>query len=155
MKYQIFNTPPKDFNPIVEAAGCYCAFEDKILYLKRHPNSPQGNTWGVPAGKFEKGENARQAVVREVKEEAGLDIDDAGLEEIGKLYIRLPHVDYVYHMFCKFFHVCPTLTLGLEEHLDAKWVTYFEALELPLIAGGIETLNFFKMFIERKRDACH
>jgi len=153
MKYQIFTTPPQDFNMAAEAAGCFCEYEDKLLYLKRHPDSPQGNTWALPAGKLEKGEVPREAVVREVKEETGLDIDDDKLESIGKLYVRLPHVDYIFHMFHKRFDTLPTLTLGLEESLEAKWVTCSEVLLLPLIAGGYEVLNHFMMYIERKKDA--
>lgn len=150
MKYSIFNEPPTDFNPTVEVASCYCECEDKILLLKRHPNRPQGNTWGVPAGKLEKGEDPRTAVIREVKEEVGLEINDQGLEKIGTQYIRLPHVDYVYHMFRIRFVNFPEIKLGMDEHLESKWLTIPEILEMPLITGGGDALNFYRKFVNQK-----
>lgn len=143
MIYSIFKEPPPDFHPTVEVASCYCEYENKILLLKRHPNKSQGNTWGVPAGKLERGETPRMAVIREIQEEVGLHIDDEDLRELGRHYVRLPHVDYVYHMFCKRFVIQPSIILGLDEHLEAQWVTVAEASLLPLIAGGKEVLNYY------------
>ena len=94
MKYSLFMELPKDFNPTVEAAGCYCYWQDKLLFLKRHPEKPQGNTWGIPGGKVEKTENPKMAVIREIREEVGLNIDDDNLEMIGQIYYRLPHMDF-------------------------------------------------------------
>ena len=147
MKYQIFEKPPADFKHTVEAAGCYCEFEDRILFLKRHQDKPQGATWGVPGGKLEKGETPREAVIREVFEEVGIPIsDDEDLKEMSSLYIRLPHMDYVYHRFYKKFATLPQLDIALDEHDEAAWVTYEEALQLPLISGGKEALTGFMDF---------
>lgn len=144
IKYSVFAEPPDDFNPTVEVASCYIEWTDKILLLKRHPQKPQGNTWGVPGGKMEKNENPKMAVIREIQEEVGINIDDNDLQKIGRLYCRLPHVDYVYHMFRKKLKALPDINLELEEHLEMRWVTIEEALKLPLIAGGTEALNYFK-----------
>lgn len=144
MKCQLFTKPPIDFKPAVEAAGCYCEYGETLLFVKRHPERPQGNTWGVPGGKLEKGEDPRTAVVREFLEEVGLDIDDEGLEDLKHpLYVRLPHVDYVFHMFRKRYDVKPQLILQMEEHLEAKWITISEAMQMPLIAGGHEALQYY------------
>ncbi len=150
IKSFIFTEPPADFSPKVEAAGCYCEFEDKILLLKRLPTKPQGNTWCVPGGKLEKTEDARAAVIREVFEEVGLQIDDAELEKLGTLHIRQPEYDYVFHIFRKKFTDYPSINLGLGEHLDAKWVTIPQALELPLIAAGEEALGYYQMWLSKK-----
>ena len=143
MKYSIFLEPPENFHPTVEAAGCYCEYEDTILLLKRHPNSAQGGTWGVPAGKLEKNESPRAAVIREVREEVGFEIDDAGLIEIRKIYVKLPHLDYIFHTFRKHFQKKPQITLQLEECVETKWVTIAEAFTLPLITGGKEALDYY------------
>ena len=143
MKCTVYREPPSDFHPTVEAAGCYCTYNDKILLLKRNPTRPQGGKWGVPGGKLEKGEDPRSAVIREIYEEVGLDIDDDELKEIGKLYVRLPNLDYVFHMFYKSFQSHPQIKLGLEEHEEAVWVNLDEAYKLPLIAGGVEALEYY------------
>lgn len=144
MKYSVYIKKPDDFISRSEAAGCYCEWQGKLLLLKRNPDKEQGNTWGIPGGKVDAGENARMAVIREIREEVGLSIDDEGLQELGKIYCRLPHVDYVFHIFRKRFMEQPHITLALDEHCEAVWVTPEEALELPLIAGGIEALDFYR-----------
>jgi 8-oxo-dGTP diphosphatase len=151
VKHSVFVEAPADFSPRVEAAGCYCEFGDKILFLKRHSTRPQGDTWGVPGGKLEKGESPRSAVIREVQEEVGIEIDGAGLKEVGRLYIRLPEADYVFHLFRNRFESCPEMTLALEEHQEARWVTFSEALQLPLITGGKEALEYYRECIRKKR----
>lgn len=149
MEYKIFDEMPKDFKPTLEVASCYCAYEDKILLLKRHPNKSQGNTWGVPAGKMEKGETPRMGIIREVREEIGVNINDKDLIEIGKRYIRLPQIDFVYHMFRKKFLTKPTIKLALDEHSEAVWVTVAEAMKMPLIAGGDEALTYYTNILKK------
>ena len=138
--YQVFNEPPEGFDLSFQAAGCYCRYEDKILLLRRHPTRYDGNTWGVPGGKFEKGETARQAVVREVLEEVGIDIDNSALLHVGTFYMRHPGVEYVFHTFYLQLDKQPCVVLNLEEHVEARWVTLEEAWQLPLVRGGEECL---------------
>lgn len=149
LDYTVYEQPPADFKPTVEAAGCFCEYEEKLLFLKRHPKTKQGNTWGTPAGKLEKGEDPRTAIIREIHEEVGIKVSNEGLNEVGKLYFRLPHVDYIYHMFHKRFQAPITVILAAEEHLESLWATYEEALKLPLIAGGSESLHYYKRFLLR------
>lgn len=141
--FSIHLTPPENFHATVEVAGCFLDWNDRILYLHRHPEKPQGNTWGVPAGKMEKGENPRQAVIREIKEEIGVVLDDHLLKNHGSLYCRLGHLDYIFHVFSHRYETQPTLHLAIDEHLESAWVTPAEALELPLIVGGAFALNFY------------
>lgn len=147
MGYETFLIPPEDFSSSLEVASCYCKVKERILLLKRHPMKSQGGTWGVPAGKLEKGEQARAAVIREVWEEVGLRIDDEYLQDVGELYIRLPQMDYVFHLFHYSYTERPSIDLGLEEHEEARWVTIEEARRLPLIAGGKEALHFYETWM--------
>lgn len=147
MKHLSYETPPADFKASFYASGCYCSWKDKILFLRRHPNKPYGETWCVPGGKWEEGETPRTAIIREVREEVGLNVDDEGLILAGHLYCRLPDFDYVYYMFWKRFDILPDIDLALEEHLEAIWVTYEEALQLPLIVGEDDALKYCKNVI--------
>lgn len=142
MLYTVFRNPPADFNPTLIAAGCYCEWEGKILLLKRNLNKSLGNTWGVPAGKLEKGESPRSAVVREVFEEIGINFKEEELEEMSPVYVRRTSADVVLHRFWKRFSSRPVITLNLEEHSEVQWLTIPEALALPNITGGVKALDF-------------
>ncbi len=47
---------------------------DKILVTRRPPKGLLGGLWEFPGGKIEKGESAKECVVREIQEEVGLHI---------------------------------------------------------------------------------
>jgi len=138
---------PTDFNPNVIASGCCIIYENKILLLKRHPDKPQGDTWGVPGGKMELNESTRECAIRETHEEAGVDIDDDELKFMGTLYCSVPNGDtpfsYVFHLFQKILKALPVLSIGLEEHMEGSWFTLEEAYNLPLINGGKEVLDYY------------
>lgn len=144
MTYTLYFDPPKDFHPSVHVAGCFCEWEDKILYLKRHAEKPQGDTWGLPAGKLEKGEDPQMAAVREVQEEVGIQLKPDDLHEVVKLYIRLDNVDYVFTAFRVRLLKAPKVKLDFDAHVEARWVTIEEALKLPLIIGGKEILQVYQ-----------
>ncbi len=46
----------------------------KILLAKRHEHLHQGGKWEFPGGKVESAETTAQALIRELKEEVGLDV---------------------------------------------------------------------------------
>ncbi len=149
-KYSVYMAPPEDFAPTIEAAGCYCEHENKILFLKRAEGRSEAKTWCIPGGKIEKGEGPREAVIREVSEEIGVEIDGNEIEAMGRLYVRLPNSDYIFHVFRTRFLVIPHITLAQDEHEEARWLRYEEILGLPLIMGGKEALNHHKQFVASK-----
>lgn len=151
MDYQVFFEAPEGFKPSVEVAGCYCEYGDKLLFLLRHPRAAHGNTWGIPAGKFEKGEDARSAAIREAREETGLDIEGEDLTYVGKIYMREFSKTYIFHIFRKRFTKQPLVHLNLNENHEARWATCEEAFKLPLIVGGKEALEFYQKFVRKQK----
>ena len=144
MNYKIFFKRPQDFIPAVETAGCFCEWDGKVLYLKRHADKPYGETWGLPAGKIEKGENPRQAAVREVFEEVGIKLDPQNLQEVSIAYLDVNGLHYLFHSFRARLEKAPQIVLEPQAHTEAKWLTIEEALRLPLIVGGGEILKYYQ-----------
>ncbi len=136
----IFIQPPEDFSPSAEAVGVFLEAKGKLLYLKRAPSRLAPNTWGIPGGKLEPGENSTQGAIREVFEETGIRI--LSPEFLGKRFIRIPQTDYAFHVFCAPLLDCVTPKLN-EEHVEFRWVTPQEAFSLPLIPAGSEILLFY------------
>lgn len=138
---QVFQEPPENFESKLEAAACYLIAQENVLFLKREQRRPQGGLWGIPGGKFEKGETAEQAVIREIREETGIALSNRSLKSLGKVYIRLPDVDFTYHMFAHSLEKIPSaIVLDPVEHTEYQWLTLQEALKLPLIRGEVECI---------------
>ena len=60
--------------PIEVVAAVIRNADGKVLIAKRHSDKHQGGKWEFPGGKVEKGESRRSALVREIREEIGIDI---------------------------------------------------------------------------------
>lgn len=137
----VFQEPPENFNPRVEVAACFMEVNGKFLFMKRQPHKSEGNLWGIPGGKCEKGEHSEITVIREIKEETGVDLPKESLKYFGKVYIRYPEVDFVYHMYAHDMESYPTeIAMDPNEHFEYRWMTLKEALELPLIRGEDECI---------------
>ena len=142
--YSVFLNPPPGFKTRFKASGCFLEYGKKILLLKRNAEKTEGNLWGIPGGKIEPNETPRAAVIREISEETGLDINKDGLREIGKHYIRLERADFIFYMFSLRLSERPKIRLALNEHQEARWVTTSQALKMPLITGEIESFLAYR-----------
>lgn len=138
----ISKIPPQNFQPYVEVAACYIEVDGKLLLLERCPTTSEGKTWGVPAGKIEKGETPLQGAVRELFEETGIRVSSSQMKEIGKLFVRKHKGDFVYHMFETKIETAPNIILS-PEHTQHRWVGDQEVQKLPLISGAKEALAYY------------
>jgi len=121
-----YKTAGKDAAP---AAGVMCVADGKILLMHRAEGADNGGMWAFPAGGIEAGETAREAAVREMKEETGRelgeDIDYHGGTDDFNLFLHR----------CEMFH--PLLN---EEHEGYVWAKP-SALPEPLHPGIKETVD--------------
>ncbi|HHJ15952.1 MAG TPA: NUDIX domain-containing protein [Gammaproteobacteria bacterium] len=80
-------------NPNI-VAGCIAEWEGRILLCKR-AIEPRYGLWTLPAGFMENGETTEQAALRETLEEAGAQVEIAGLFGI----FSIPHISQVYLLY--------------------------------------------------------
>ena len=73
-----------DSNPVTVAAALI-RDGDKFLLTKRFEDAHLGGLWEFPGGKVEEGESLEDALIREIREELGVEI------EIGPLYFTQAH----------------------------------------------------------------
>ena len=131
----IYYEPTAHFNPLIAIASLYIEYEGKILLLHRQEAKSQGNRWGIPGGKIDRGETPLQAVLREAKEETGYDFVGQPIEDLGAVYIEYNEKDhFTYHMFRVKFAGDPTaVKINFHEHKGFTWVTPQDGLKLDLI----------------------
>jgi 8-oxo-dGTP pyrophosphatase MutT (NUDIX family) len=130
----IYIKEPDGFKTKFEVVSCFCRWNNKILLLKRQQTKPQGETWGVPAGKIDNSDaSAGAAMERELAEETGIIRKDSELKYLGKVYVRYTDFDFGYHIFQTGFEDKPKVIIRAAEHQNYKWVTPAAAKKMRLI----------------------
>ncbi len=125
--------PPENFKEKFEVVSCFIEHDSKILLLHRQDHKPQGNTWGVPAGKVDEGEDVLRAIIREIGEETGINAEPHQFIYFEKFFVRYPEYDFTYHIFHLPVNEKPSVNINPIEHKDTCWLTPKESLELDLI----------------------
>ena len=119
------------------------------LVLVRRGVEPDKGRWSIPGGAVELGEKTREAVIREVREECGLDIevvDDRPMDVVDSIY-RDDEGRLRYH------YVLLQFLAGLRggelkaggDVLDVRWVPLEEVETYDLTEG-------FRSFFKKHKD---
>jgi 8-oxo-dGTP diphosphatase len=109
----------------IHAAGII--FEDEngqILVLQRHPDKPEGATWGLPGGKLEPGESKEAAAIREIQEEIGHTVDRSKLEFVKTYHwdVTSEGMEVTFEVFRLKVRASETIVaLSETEHTDHMW----------------------------------
>lgn len=110
--------------------------QQEIFCALRSPNMSLPNYWEFPGGKIEENETPQQALSREIKEEfactieVGEKVEDTTYE-YEKVIVRLETY------MCKIVSGQPTAL----EHLETKWVTRQDLLELNFAPADIPAVK--------------
>ncbi len=129
----IFKDKPQNFNSKFDVVSCFVEHDGEILLLHRQDHKPEGDTWGVPAGKVDEGEKISETMLREIQEETSFELSSPQLSYFDKVYVKYPNYDFVYHIFHAKLDQKQKVTIRNEEHKDFKWISPQEAINMPLI----------------------
>lgn len=120
--------------------------DGKILVVKRHPKSRHNpSQWELPGGKCEKCEYFDETLIREFKEETGLNV------ELGDFYDAV-QVDYPHKRTVQVIIYVDALDFDVkisDEHEDFKWLGneeiqefYEKDLLTPSLKKALEKNDF-------------
>jgi len=105
-------------NPqFIEVSAALIFHGGKLLITQRHAKAHLGGRWEFPGGKREAGETFEAALVREIREELGVEI------AVGELFEEISHTYPEKSVHLKFF-LCK-LIAGEPQALDCaavKWI---------------------------------
>ena len=130
--------------PVV-GVGAIILDGDQIL-LEKRKNSPGKGKWTVPGGLVDLGENVEQAIIREVKEETGLEAYDPRLVDVVN-YISLGERGSVMYHYVIIDYLVTVKEGKPKASSDAdalKWVPFSEVEEYDLTES-------FRLFFQRNR----
>jgi ADP-ribose pyrophosphatase YjhB (NUDIX family) len=131
--------------PIV-GIGAVIVSQGKIALIKRG-NEPSKGKWSIPGGLVELGESLEHAVIREVKEETCLDVenpslidvvDNVDLDEKSKVKYHYVIIDYL-------VHVKNGTVQAASDAAELRWVPFDEVEKYDLTTS-------FRIFFRHNRE---
>ncbi len=129
----IYKERPQNFNPEFDVVSCFVEHDGEILLLHRQDHKPEGDTWGVPAGKTNAGEKIIEAMIRELREETGLRLPSSRLSYFGKVFVKYPDYDFIYHIYHTKLNQRRKVAINHKEHKNFGWISPENALNKRLI----------------------
>ena len=121
--------------PLLVTAAVLFA-DDKVLITRRPDNKRHPGWWEFPGGKVDPGESPGEALIREIREELGAEIDVEGIFEV--VYYR-----YDWGPVLILAYTCRLLTgtlhnLGVTEH---RWVHPLDLGDFPILPADQPIIN--------------
>lgn len=130
----IFTAPPRSFKPAFQVVSCcvLCSGNEALL-LHRITTKPHGNTWGFPTGKIELGEDADDAMRRELLEETGIESKPRFFQSVFVAPEDEAHPPFTYHLYVQHLPAKLPIQLSASEHDAYRWVAPEQMEELSLV----------------------
>lgn len=120
--------------------------QDKKIVLIKRGNEPSRGKWTIPGGLVELAESPEITVVREAKEETGLDVENPVLIDVvsnvdldaeGKVKYHYVIIDYL-------VHVIGGNIAAASDALELRWVPFDEV-------DGYDLTASFRLFFRQNR----
>jgi 8-oxo-dGTP diphosphatase len=130
--------------PVVGVAGVVVC-DGKIL-LEKRKSEPGRGKWSIPGGLVELGESTERAVIREVKEETGLDVEKPEHIDVADSIIRDENGEIKYHfvMVDYFLKLKGGELQAASDAQELRWVP-FDDVEM------YDLTKTFRAFFQRNR----
>ena len=120
---------------VIEVVAAIIKKEDKI-FITRRSYGEFTDMWEFPGGKIELGETREEALIREIKEELELDINN--LEYLTTVEYDYPNFHLTMH--CFICEICGG-KLNLNAHNDAKWVSLDELSKEKWVPADVKVVE--------------
>ena len=129
-------------------------FSGDAVLLVRRGNEPSRGRWGLPGGVVELGETVEEAIVREVLEETGIEVQPLKLIAVFDSIVRDPEGGVRFHyVLCEY--LCEPHRGALHassDVLEARWVQ-LEALDSLDITVGLRCfIEWVRRSLSSKRE---
>ena len=139
--------------PII-GVGAVIIKDGKIL-LEKRKNEPGKGKWSIPGGLVELGESIEETVIREVREETGLEVEEPEHIDVVDNVVRDENGEVKYHfVIIDYFVKLKGGTMkAMSDAEELRWVTFDEVEKYDLTITFREFLQRNKQKLE-KLDSC-
>jgi 8-oxo-dGTP diphosphatase len=126
----------------IAAVGVVCFRRDEVLLVRR-AKPPLEDRWSLPGGRIEWGERARDAALRELKEETGCDAEILGLVDVVDAVLTRTGADAedAWGHFVLIDYAARWVAGDPIAGDDAREARFFSPAELPALGLWEETLR--------------
>lgn len=137
---------------MADSVACIAILEGKILIAHRNPTGQMGGRWEFPGGKIDGGENCERAIMREMREEFGVQakvgekICDGEFFHNGKKCAL-----HAYEIFLE--HDGIARPFALTEHTEYKWISIGEIPADNFVDSDLSIYEKVRDFVEKKYGA--
>jgi len=114
--------------------------------------------WGIPKGSREKNENNFICMLREVKEEVGLDLNQIKFDIIGNTSVFSEALIYILKIHLDPLPICsPPLENGNDNHeiSQVKWINTSDVFRMKKNSITRNALNYSKKYFKHKKNNKH
>lgn len=128
---------------IIEVSAALIFHNGKLLITQRHADSHLGGLWEFPGGKREANETFEQCLVREIREELGIEIS------VGELFEEISH-DYPEKSVRLKFFICELIS-GMPKLMGCaaiKWIGKKELKDFEFPAADARLLERLKELLK-------
>ena len=123
--------------PRIRCVGAIITDDTGRLLLIKRGHEPEEGRWSLPGGRVRPGESDPQALVREVREETGLQVEPGQL--IGEVERPAPG-GAIFDIHDYAATVSGGLLAAGDDAADVRWIDPGDLRPLPLTSGLAETL---------------
>ena len=129
---------------VLVAAVALVDIDNRVLIARRPEGKPMSGLWEFPGGKVQKNETPEMALVRELKEELGIDISESCLAPLT----FASHNYNDFHLLMPLF-LCRVWKgkLRSREKQDLKWVRPTQLVDFPMPAADIPLIPLLRDFL--------
>lgn len=116
--------------------------ENKILVNQRTSDREHAGQWEFPGGKFEKGESINKALIRECKEELGINVN----EHVALMVLEHAYPKKTVRLDVQVVQAYTGKVLGLENQKLA-WHSLSELYQIDLLPADLPILHALEKII--------
>jgi 8-oxo-dGTP diphosphatase len=129
------------FRLVLVAACALIDPDGRVLIAQRPPQKAMAGLWEFPGGKVEPGERPEETVIRELKEELAITVQEPCLAPFTFASHTYPQFQLLMPLYvCRRWEGTPVA----REHTALKWVTPRELTQYPMPAADLPLIPMLR-----------